>query len=655
MKTNHSENTFDLVFVGLGCANSLLLLSLYRQNKLQHLRIAILEPDSKTRNDRTFCFWATDEEIGRYHLQDLISKSWTDCIAGTRQAQSIAPYRYHHISGIDLYNKTRRTLELFNPTRIKDNLVNAAFTDGHYVLHCENCTIRAGRVYDSRPPQFMAAKGIETHLSQSFYGWKIEMENPVFNPDAFVMMDFSVQQSDSTQFVYVLPFDEKNALVECTRFGLERIDQAGAEDILTDYINSRWGNYSIKETETGVIPMSSVQIESSVPGPDWILTGGRAGNIKPSTGYSFLTSCMDAERLAMGVGFKRKPRRYAFYDRLLLSILHKTPQAGKPIFERLFDKIPAKTVLDFLREEVSSGNELRILASLPKGLFIKTAFYDVWFALFSNAFLPLLAGFMLLMLHLNGLTVLGTGVLFAGLLLLGLPHGAVDHLLESGKMNTPVTWAFVVKYLFLSTLMGCLWWLSPTLGLFVFIVYSAWHFGETEFQNSSTPNKAAAFVWGVCLLVFLLFSHPTEFKGILAEMGLPDLHFLPENIHWFAFAVLIVLGWARGFQYFIQSLYLVLTLYLPLLHAFGLYFIFDHSVKSSEQLLRGFQVSWRKLYPRAMPFTMGALLLGAIFYVLNLWNVGGLTGLFFIFLSCLSFPHVLAMNGFYRRKFGFKP
>jgi Brp/Blh family beta-carotene 15,15'-monooxygenase len=485
---------------------------------------------------------------------------------------------------------------------------------------------------------------------QSFYGWKIETENPVFNQNEFVMMDFSIPQNGSTQFVYVLPYSDKTALVECTRFGREMIGQDEAEAILNQYITPRWGDYKITETETGVIPMSSTGFESKTSEENWILTGGRAGNIKPSTGYSFFKSCKDAERLSHSEKPLTAPGRFAFYDRLLLHILGSSPEKGKVIFERLFTNISAKTVLDFLREDVKPGKEVQILGSLPKGIFIKTAFLDFLNKLLNPVFIPLSMALLLLLLNFSGLELIGSAILLLGLLLLGLPHGAIDHLLETGKLNTPVQPAFIVKYLSLAAGMGFVWWLSPWLGLMVFLAYSAWHFGETEMQSSGKKNNLLAVFWGLCLLGFLLLSHPAELRLILAEMGLESIALPPESIQWVAFSGLLILGWLRGMVIFTASFYLLLAIKLPLLQAFGVYFIFDHSVKSSQQLLLGFNSHWKKLYPKALPFSAGAILLGLLFYSFNVWNVEGGTGLFFIFLSCLSFPHVIAMSGFYKIK-----
>jgi hypothetical protein len=56
-----------------------------------------------------------------------------------------------------------------------------------------------------------------------------------------------------------------------------------------------------------------------------------------------------------------------------------------------------------------------------------------------------------------------------------------------------------------------------------------------------------------------------------------------------------------------------------------------------------------------MPFTLGAVALLIGFFVLNQtqfisWNHRQFISVFFVFLACLSMPHVWAMHRFYKQK-----
>ena len=72
------------------------------------------------------------------------------------------------------------------------------------------------------------------------------------------MMDFRVNQQKSTQFIYILPYDQHTGLVELTRFGKLLVKKEEAKKILNEYILQQYGEYSILDHEHGVIPMSSL-------------------------------------------------------------------------------------------------------------------------------------------------------------------------------------------------------------------------------------------------------------------------------------------------------------------------------------------------------------------------------------------------------------
>ena len=71
-------------------------------------------------------------------------------------------------------------------------------------------------IFDSRPPDFSTIKNNPYYISQSFYGLKIELTSSQFDREVYHMMDFRVTQQKSTQFIYILPYDQHTGLVELT-------------------------------------------------------------------------------------------------------------------------------------------------------------------------------------------------------------------------------------------------------------------------------------------------------------------------------------------------------------------------------------------------------------------------------------------------------
>ena len=103
-------------------------------------------------------------------------------------------------------------------------------------------------------------------------------------------------------------------------------------------------------------------------------------------------------------------------------------------------------------------------------------------------------------------------------------------------------------------------------------------------------------------------------------------------------------------------LMLAMGIQLPLLTAFGLYFIGQHSIHGWSHLKQGLKTNNRNLFKKTIPFTAGAVFLFAAFVYflekgwLEAFNKHWITA-FFVFISCLSLPHVLTMHRFYKNYF----
>ena len=652
---------FDMVFIGMGAANSILFLELGRNQKLENKKIAIFEPDPKNQNDRTFCFWADEKEIEQFNLHPLISKKWKFATAGSKVHENIDPLKYYHISGISLYDQVKKEIPKYQIFTFTDSVLdeNIHCTSNGCEINIDNLQIQTRYIFDSRPPNFHKPIKNQTLLVQSFFGWTVKTEENVFDPDEFVMMDFSLDQMGSTQFLYVLPFSENEALVELTAFQLNPLDKQSAENLLASEIQKRYGGFSILASERGNIPMCNSEIIlPKIPSEsvsNYIPTGAKAGNIKPSTGYSFLTSCKHAQQICTYINsdsaqeFNYKPYkpRFQFYDRLLLNIIKENPSSGKPIFEQLFAKNSVKTVIQFLKEETTSINEIKLLFSLPILPFLWAAIKDVFTRLPWVKLMPFVLGSCFLGFDYLNATFIGWALLLFGLFIVGIPHGAIDHLLETNHFNAPIKVGFVLNYLLKMAVMALIWWINPVVALILFLLYSAWHFGESEYKSASIGS----FFWGLLMLISLLYSHPQEFREILSKMSI-DVSITHASEIWIvSFAVLILIQLKRGFHRIWEILWLPLFSQLPLLQAFGLFFVFNHSINSSIHLMDGFNKKAVELFKKALPFTLAAFLfLGGFFYFRNFFGAEGWIAAFFIFISCISFPHVFAMHRFYSKQ-----
>jgi hypothetical protein len=111
----------------------------------------------------------------------------------------------------------------------------------------------------------------------------------------------------------------------------------------------------------------------------------------------------------------------------------------------------------------------------------------------------------------------------------------------------------------------------------------------------------------------------------------------------------------KNFSLFVLSFLLGLSYFIPVVIAFSIYFVFHHSWKGWSHLRHSLGETNVSLFKSALPFNLGALILFAIFFL----NAGETftynLAMIFIFISCISFPHILCMHLFYKKNQETKP
>jgi lycopene beta-cyclase len=217
---------------------------------------------------------------------------------------------------------------------------------------------------------------------QHFLGWEIQTDSDLFDPATATLMDFSdATESQEVFFHYILPYSSRHALVECTFFSKELLDQSAYESLLRRYIETNLTtSYQIVAKETGKIPMML-----AVPSPYSCATGiipigTAAGCIKASTGYSFTRVMRHTQQI---IAYLKKEidhipapssSRFLFYDRLFLSLIQQYPKQMPGIFAALFKRNKIQRILRFLDEATQLWEEVMIFSRLPKRYFLMVLF-----------------------------------------------------------------------------------------------------------------------------------------------------------------------------------------------------------------------------------------------------------------------------------------
>ena len=97
---------YDVALIGLGAANSLLLLELHERGLLQDLEVLILESESKWKNDKTYCFWGHREDPIFATLRPLLLKEWNK-LDFNGEVEHLKSMRYGMLESITLYEHTK--------------------------------------------------------------------------------------------------------------------------------------------------------------------------------------------------------------------------------------------------------------------------------------------------------------------------------------------------------------------------------------------------------------------------------------------------------------------------------------------------------------------------------------------------------------------
>jgi beta-carotene 15,15'-dioxygenase len=250
-----------------------------------------------------------------------------------------------------------------------------------------------------------------------------------------------------------------------------------------------------------------------------------------------------------------------------------------------------------------------------------------------------------------------------GFLVVGIPHGALDHLLLRKKGGS--LFLFVAEYLFVVGLYFVMWHYFPMLSLLLFILFSAFHFGESEYemygiQSESFKSYIHAFLLGLSILVFISCTHVQEVSQLLISYNATWGVWLDKS--WVAplsvglavlsLAYIVVQALLAKFKVFTGLLFiLILGIPTPLLLSFGLYFIVQHSSNAWQHMQGELKISSVAMYKKAIPFTLGALCILMLIVALNtaiFQKTDHYMGSVFTFLSCISLPHFMLMHLFYK-------
>ena len=377
---------YAYVILGAGCAG--LSLCYYLLERGVREPVLILDTKERFEDDRTWCFWDVEPTPFSY-LAVKSWSSWSVHAEGRNIVHTTGRHPYVCLPAADFYRHALARIAAHDNVTVRLGEKVEGYEDlaDGVLVRTSGGTYQADYAFDGRglPPgsqAFEEARAGSLWVSQQFLGLRLRTGRPVFDPSVCTLMDFSVSQKRGLRFVYVLPFGEREALVENVYLSETRVSPQEHRMEISAYLGERYGlsleDYAVDGEERGHIPMSDFTFPRR-PGERVYSVGMLGGETRPSTGYTFLRIQRYCRSLAAdltGPGAtaeKVHPRRYDLLDGIFLRFVRERPEDCPGVYARMFAGVPPDPLVRFLTERSTYRDEARLVAALPKRPFLKLA------------------------------------------------------------------------------------------------------------------------------------------------------------------------------------------------------------------------------------------------------------------------------------------
>ena len=255
----------------------------------------------------------------------------------------------------------------------------------------------------------------------------------------------------------------------------------------------------------------------------------------------------------------------------------------------------------------------------------------------------------------------------AAIVLIGLPHGALDgaiaiHLGFTRKLLHFMR--FLVLYITMAGLVVGAWLLAPTTCLLGFLIISMLHFGAGDARHGTGWLRSAEILaHGGLVIVGISQMHHDEVDVIFGYLTGRDTALLWQGIDVLTvivgMAVVVCLAqalwhrWWRGTAVELGALAVLFALTPPLV-GFAVYFCCVHSARHVYGIVNSLRrdISRFSMLNQAAAFTVASWAAGgaAIWWFADMANPEPVVlRVVFIGLAALTVPHMILVDGFFRR------
>ncbi|GGE30294.1 hypothetical protein GCM10010832_08440 [Psychroflexus planctonicus] len=251
---------------------------------------------------------------------------------------------------------------------------------------------------------------------------------------------------------------------------------------------------------------------------------------------------------------------------------------------------------------------------------------------------------------------------------IGILHGANDILLieKSKFVVNKNKWYIKLTYVFIVLLAVILFYFVPFYALIIFILFSAYHFGEQHWSQKFSTNqygflkKVFQFTFGLLILSLLFLLKPETTNQVIEDLANFSVPF-----NWFTylsacsltmsliFSVLLLIKKELiltkfSFEFSLLILYTLVFYFTPLILGFAIYFAFWHSLPSLNDQIKfiygGKLVPGIKSYIKDAGIYWLVSVVGFAAFLFFFYETKLFYSFLFAFIAAITFPHVIVMG-----------
>lgn len=263
-------------------------------------------------------------------------------------------------------------------------------------------------------------------------------------------------------------------------------------------------------------------------------------------------------------------------------------------------------------------------------------------------------------------------ILIISLLIIGIPHGAIDHLIAARLVSYDAGnkfWIFFYSlYLLAVIVIGIIWITIPKIGFILFLLMTLYHFGQADMAaiSRNSSNLILPPSRGVFIIILILFTHPNSIAGIIEAASTISINQTSVFTHYNTVVLtlgiiqyMLVLCWYWYLNYdfklqrYITDALLLCALFLasdPVI-AFAVYFMLWHGIGHVEEMRSFFAshdepMQWSRFYKKALPFSLLSWVGLALVYGVSIYFelTSQWIPLIFILISALTLPHLVVVE-----------